>query len=368
MVQQNTKTNFKRQVYRLPRTDIPPLYNQRLNEYNARVNELNLNKPRVEVLNLQEINQEYESFETVIENGVRLYGYLPAIQQAENELMSLLASGKRRGSIDIPTQELNKSFAIVVQELNELLDGLNAIVVNSDESQSIIEFEVLGDLALHQVKADAMKWVQDMIIEARTIPLPKSWNQNINDDTIKIVELNRTDDEYKIAAECFLTGFNPAQIICIERVQNPNLYREYYKSKRTLSRKYNGNPNELLLKHGTRTTNPSSIWNSGDHTNTYGFDPRYCDKGLFGRGAYFAEDTSYSHNYAYSVPNSNHKQMFLASVLVGSCDQKPEINKEIRHPTPPHDSVRGPITSSNQGIIIYELHRSYPTYLVTYQK
>ena len=33
-----------------------------------------------------------------------------------------------------------------------------------------------------------------------------------------------------------------------------------------------------------------------------GVDPRYCEQGMYGRGAYFAEKAQYSNAYAYKLP------------------------------------------------------------------
>jgi len=186
------------------------------------------------------------------------------------------------------------------------LSDHNASLIATDEATGVIRFQTLGESKLNQIKVASTSRINELILSQLTIPLPFSWTNN----RISLVELDPIEPDYQEASDCFLQGFN-AIILRIERVQNPDLYREYFKARQRLAEKYQGNANELLLKHGTLHTDPSLIWNSGDHTNTYGFDPRFAaDKGKFGKGAYFAEDTSYSHRYAYSVPNTNDKQIF----------------------------------------------------------
>ena len=55
----------------------------------------------------------------------------------------------------------------------------------------------------------------------------------------------------------------------------------------------NGEDNERLLFHGTKNTPPKAIYNSEQ-----GFDNRLASQGMNGEGTYFAELSSYSHNYA----------------------------------------------------------------------
>ena len=179
------------------------------------------------------------------------------------------------------------------------------------------------------------------------------------------------DPEYITASNCFLSKGFRATIHKIERIQNLELYDKYYQKRSEISRLNGGNPNELLLKHGTKSTSPEIIWKSSpSKTNTYAFDFRYSsDNNYFGRGAYFTDDAGYvDGGYAYTNPSTGLKQMFLAFVAAGKHDEKTSIDRNIKTPSAGCNSVRGPITSSHTGIIVYELSQSYPAYLVTYSK
>ena len=130
------------------------------------------------------------------------------------------------------------------------------------------------------------------------------------------------------------------------------------------------------MKHGTRHADPSVIWQSGaTSTNTFGIDPRYCDSGFFGRAAYFAYDTVYSDGYSHRLP-SGERQMLLVWVTAGRVEDRsvrPRDNardRVLRHPQPTFHSIKGRVTeppNRQDAIMIYELHQSYPAYLVTYR-
>lgn len=66
----------------------------------------------------------------------------------------------------------------------------------------------------------------------------------------------------------------------------------------------------LNLFHGTRLTDPKSIYESEE-----GFNLIFSNDGYWGRANYFAFNSSYSNDYAY-VQNGERK-MFMARVTLG---------------------------------------------------
>ena len=48
-----------------------------------------------------------------------------------------------------------------------------------------------------------------------------------------------------------------------------------------------------------------------------GFDIKYSNTGMWGRGIYFAQNAKYSLDFAYKYKDSNVKGMFLALVNLG---------------------------------------------------
>lgn len=73
--------------------------------------------------------------------------------------------------------------------------------------------------------------------------------------------------------------------------------------------------NEMYLYHGTKFTDPTVIYMDQQESFNINFSS---DSNLFGRGIYFAEESSYSHNYSYDIPNKdNNKIILLVRVLLG---------------------------------------------------
>ena len=180
--------------------------------------------------------------------------------------------------------------------------------------------------------------------------------------------------EGRITKACFLEKGFRATIRRIERIQNAELYEKYYKRRCEVARLNGGDANELLLKHGTKSTPPATIWQSSpSKSNTYAFDFRYSsDRNYFGRGAYFTDDATYvdgspglSKCYSHVLENGD-KQMFLALVAAGCSEVLTTQKPDIRTPSCGYQSVKGPITSAHDAIVVYELSQSYPMYLVTY--
>ena len=97
---------------------------------------------------------------------------------------------------------------------------------------------------------------------------------------------------------------------------------------------------------------------------------------MWGQGIYFAENASYSDNYAHSLPNKS-RQLLICQVLLGDyCTIPP--NKDLRLPPAKdpradpsktridrYDSVSGS-TGGSLVYIVYENSKAYPAYLVTY--
>lgn len=155
----------------------------------------------------------------------------------------------------------------------------------------------------------------------------------------------------------------------IERVQNLVAYHKYMKEKQLLQHKYAGEEVavEKYLFHGTRLTEPTTLMEAEE-----GFDMRFSNSGMWGKGVYFAEKASYSDDYAHTLchPNSHVKQVFYAKVLVGKAYNTnpersivvPPINEETKQR---YDSVEGE-TRGTQVHIVYDNGRCYPQYLITY--
>ncbi|CAF4693767.1 unnamed protein product, partial [Rotaria sp. Silwood2] len=104
-----------------------------------------------------------------------------------------------------------------------------------------------------------------------------------------------------------------AQIVSIEEIRNPYLEETYEGMKKLIAKQCpNQNPNEQELFHGTKSAGIQGITEDG-------YDDRYFNKGgLYGHGAYFADDPNKSHGYTeVNTANGTHV-MFYNKVLLGN--------------------------------------------------
>ena len=150
----------------------------------------------------------------------------------------------------------------------------------------------------------------------------------------------------------------------MQRVLNPRLWERYTDTRvHTARDNSDGGANEQWVKHGTRTTDPAAIY-GGD----FGIDYRYCEGGMFGRAAYFSVATAYSHHgYRYRLPGQPGKaQVFVARIAAGRVENRAP-DGGLRMPSRGFHSIRGDVNSGyGLAYMLYEHHRSYPAYLVTY--
>jgi hypothetical protein len=104
------------------------------------------------------------------------------------------------------------------------------------------------------------------------VKYPTYWEKMNQNENFKLVEV-RKENPLFTRIEQRVKQTQPATIEKIEIVQNKNIYDFYYNSKKFIERE-NGNANEMELFHGTRTTQPSTIYNS-----LKGFDHQFSSSG-----------------------------------------------------------------------------------------
>ena len=131
------------------------------------------------------------------------------------------------------------------------------------------------------------------------------------------------------------------------------------------------NCREKLLFHGTRDTDPKEIY-KGDSS----FDMRFSRQGPWGKGNYFAVNTSYSDAYTHSVHGTDMKKLLVAFVLTG-LSYYSEQDKSLTKPPYcseqddssgiqcRYHSVNG-VTGGNTFYITYDNNLAYPAYVITY--
>lgn len=211
----------------------------------------------------------------------------------------------------------------------------------------------------------------DIKREMSTIRKPLSGAESIGPDwepQIEKIELKNvpsTSNEWHTIENRFKETLPRSQLKGIQRIQNKWLWEKYAFCRNRMRQKNGeGRVNEKRLFHGPSQTPPDSIYRS-----EHGFDFRFGAHGLWGKGAYFAVNASYSNSYAYT--SGNQRQMFVVFVLTGdSCTipQDRSLDKPpIKNSSTPerYDSVNGE-TGSSKVYIVYDHDKSYPAYLITY--
>ena len=193
------------------------------------------------------------------------------------------------------------------------------------------------------------------------------WESQAEDPELKSV--TRHSKEWKYIQKKVNETLPNSSVSEIQRIQSKWLWSKYaFCRQRMKIKNGNSNVNEALLFHGPRQTTPETIY-----TSEYGFDFRFGSSGMWGKGAYFACNASYSNIYAYNLPHSyGTKQMFLAFVLTGISVEHPGSSSLDKPPLKPssstqerYDSVKGN-SGSSEIFVVYDHDKSYPAYLVTY--
>ncbi|XP_020792036.2 LOW QUALITY PROTEIN: protein mono-ADP-ribosyltransferase PARP14-like [Boleophthalmus pectinirostris] len=193
--------------------------------------------------------------------------------------------------------------------------------------------------------------------------LPSEWSDMKSKELVKLVTLQPGSTEYnKVENEVTQHGLQ-LNIISIERVQNPTLWKNYQIKKKEMDTKNQGKSNEKVLFHGTGA-------NSIDLINKQGFNRSYAgaQAAMYGNGSYFAVDPAYSAR-GYSKPdNKGHKRLYVALVLVGEFTrgQAGMITPPAKsNPSDLYDSVTDQVPNPTMFIIFNDV-QAYPQYLITF--
>jgi len=202
------------------------------------------------------------------------------------------------------------------------------------------------------------------------VGFPKNWEmQSMECQVFYVDPVSREFDRRK---SHFLRSHPSAHVYHIQRIQNKLLWRKYLNKKKQLEDDHTlQSSGEKMLYHGTRDTRPEQIY-EGDS----GFDMRYSRDGLWGKGNYFAVNSTYSVGYSHKTTDG-YQQMLVARVLTGASFR----SAQKRFQVPPlregtgqgegevqrrYDSVQGE-TNGSTVYITYDNDHSYPEYLITFK-
>ena len=282
---------------------------------------------------------------------------------ALHDLQHNLDQGVTKSSLRIsyqlnrdPLVKLASSFCVEIESSSEDKIILKGQKTYLEKVHIVLQKKQLKLQAKHQALNST----------SSVVSYPSEWEPQSNDIELKSV-LHGSKEWSNVEADV-KKSMSGVHIIRVERIQNKGLWEKYDFCKRRLHSKNRGDINEMRLFHGTRTNPPEKIYRS-----EHGFDFRFGSSGMWGRGAYFAVNASYSSNYAYrSVdPTCLGRQIFMAYVLTGH-SKKTRADSSLV--VPPYkegftderyDSVNGDAGTSRI-YVVYDHDKSYPAYLITF--
>ena len=159
-----------------------------------------------------------------------------------------------------------------------------------------------------------------------------------------------------------------SEIISVKKIYNPTSWDAF---KQNIIHETNVHPDSCLyirsLFHGSSETHPDTIINDPE-----GFKMEFAERGLWGRGIYFAADCSYAHNYSHSIDDGL-SCVFLATVFVGYAKELPQDRNIAGPPLLPNNtihryhSVRGTRPGGDVIHIVYKNCMAYPSFLIKYK-
>ena len=209
-----------------------------------------------------------------------------------------------------------------------------------------------------------------MIIIIDPGTFPHNWDEMAEEEDVKVVVLDPCSEEYENVCGKFLLTLPMQEVVKIYRIQNKILWNKYCDCSRRMERYNDGILKEEVLFHGTRGNKPELIY-KGDA----GFDMRFSANGMWGKGNYFAKNSSYSNGFAYH--GKGLRKMFAAWVLTGISHESPPKDYKMPPYRPQNDSAGHKIehrcdsvtgtTGGTRVYITYDNDHAYPAYLIVYK-
>ncbi|KAL3130378.1 poly ADP-ribose polymerase [Trebouxia sp. C0009 RCD-2024] len=233
-----------------------------------------------------------------------------------------------------------------------------------------------------------------ILLRAQAVQYPSAWEHVESQvDNLQLYDVDPASSEVAdLVAQVQASGHH--KVLKVERIQNKVLYQYFDEQHRRIANRWaqvqpDLNPTTRLW-HGTRTTDPSVIYDSEE-----GFSALFGSvMGMWGRGTYFSTTFSFASTYSYAPTGSaadkykpdgsrHVRQVLVADVLTGkhkmlpSNDQltgppeieDPDTARQLTGVKPRYDSVAGihPHEQTPIFITYTSAATSYPSYLVTFE-
>ena len=301
----------------------------------------------------------------------RVRGMKENLEKAVEELRKEIQSRVKKVVISLPSDSEDTFHTALCKLANSYLSSasISENTVYIEGAQGYIDkvvIKVQEEKLSYERKLLAQRSV--MVTSSRgAVQPPSHWEPQT--EMIELKSVTRGTKEWTDVEQRIHESLPSAQVQTLQRIQNKWLWDKYRFSKDRMSEKNKGVVNEKQLFHGTSSTPPEKIFKSPQ-----GFDFRFCSRGMWGLGTYFAVNAKYSdENYAYGSAGCA-KQLILAKVLTGEAYwsrsdpslKKPPVKKNSEtFVDESYDSVQGN-TKGSDIFIIYDHEKAYPEYLITY--
>ena len=301
----------------------------------------------------------------------RVHGWKKNLKYAVADLQKELDKNVVKSSLELPPDSEDGFHSTLCELANSYLVSASI----SDDTIFVEGVQGYMDKVMIKVQEEKLSFERKVLAQkstsstSRSVPIPEYWEAQLDKITLKSV--SHGSEEWTKIEKLMHASLPSARIQTLQRIQNRWLWDKFSFSKERMHEQNKGIVNEKQLFHGTRSTPPERIFKSRQ-----GFDFRYCTRGMWGTGTYFAVNASYSDNYAFCSAGA--KQLILAKVLTGEtyqCSPNPELKKP---PIKKHTQTSGTVfidelfdsvsghTNGSDIFIIYDHEKAYPDYLITY--
>ena len=275
---------------------------------------------------------------------------------------------------DVPLERQHKIRAQVINNARQYFVDLS---VTEDNGQVIVvikgeqKYVQNVNLQLKKGEIELQRWflTQDRhFASAKSSRYPEEWKPQTNSCELQDVAVGSV--EWNGVLSHMRVTLPQVKLLKVERIQNKDLWEKYaLRMERMKEKNGDSGVNEKLLFHGTRGTDPKEIVESD-----MGIDFRYSSQDrnlLWGKGAYFAVNASYSDNYSHQ--RARDKQILLVRVLTGRSYSYGKCKDTSLTKPPPlvpggpvlYDTVNG-YTNGSEVYVVYDHERAYPAYVITY--
>ena len=224
---------------------------------------------------------------------------------------------------------------------------------------------------------DDLATLRNSVGDTSDLEAPSCWNAVVDPSVVQNHVLPDNSQERQQVVGAFLSSIRGScTILRVERIQNLAMWQSYVvKRKTVMDRDRSGRGDQQALARFERRW----LWHGTSHDVLHkitqqGFNRSFCGKNatVYGKGVYFARDSSYSSSETYATPDDYGNQfMFACRVVVGEyCKghhdaRTPALRDAVKNML--YDSTVDTTTNPNI-YVTYHDAQAYPEYLVVFNK